>query len=245
MWLILTPIAWWVLMRCYPPELPTIGDPEELRQERRALGGLTTSEKKVIGLLATMLVLWIASSWIRTIDTTMVAMAGAVAMFLPGMNLLTWPRAERSIGWDALMLVGGVTSLGAAAGSTGLAKYLVGALPDMQMWSVAAVIALISAVTVLIHLPLPINPAIVGVLIPPIALLALATGQNPALYALPVAFTASCAMLLPLDAVAVITYAKGYYRMTDMLLPGAIISVVWVIVMTALMVWVAPMLGLL
>ena len=59
--------------------------------------------------------------------------------------------------------------------------------------------------TVLIHLPVPINPAIVGVLIPPIALLALATGQNPAMYTLPVAFTASCAMLLPLDAVAVIT----------------------------------------
>ena len=142
MWLILTPIAWWVLMRCYPPELPTIGDPEELRQERRALGRLTTSEKKVIGLLSAMLVLWIASSWVRAIDTTMVAMAGAVAMFLPGINLLTWPRAQRSIGWDALMLIGGVTSLGAAAGSTGLAKYLVAALPDMQMWSVAAVIAL-------------------------------------------------------------------------------------------------------
>jgi sodium-dependent dicarboxylate transporter 2/3/5 len=143
------------------------------------------------------------------------------------------------------MLIGGVTSLGAAASGTGLAKYLVAALPDMQLWPVAAVIALVSIVTVLIHLPVPINPAIVGVLIPPIALLALATGQNPALYALPVAFTASCAMLLPLDAVAVITYAKGYYRMTDMLVPGAIISVIWVILMTVLMVWVAPLLGLL
>ena len=245
MWLILTPIAWWVLMRCYPPELPTIGDPEELRRERAALGSVTTGEKKVLALLSLMLVAWIASSWIRALDTTMVAIAGAVAMFLPGINLLTWPRAQRSIGWDALMLIGGVTSLGAAAGSTGLAKYLVGGLPDMQLWSAAAVIALISAVTIVIHLPLPINPAIVGVLIPPIALLALDTGQNPALYALPVGFTASCAMLLPLDAVAVITYAKGYYRMTDMLLPGVIISAVWVVVMTALMVWLAPMLGLL
>ena len=44
-------------------------------------------------------------------------------------------------------------------------------------------------------------------------------------------------MLLPLDAVAVITYAKGYYKMTDMLVPGAIISVVWVILMTVLMTW--------
>ena len=245
MTLILTPVAWWVLMRCYVPEVATIGDSEELRQERLALGGLTTSEKKVLGLLSVMIVLWIASSWFRAIDTTVVAMAGAVAMFVPGMRLLTWPRAQQTIGWDALMLVGGVTSLGAAASSTGLAEYLVAVLPDMQLWPVAIVIALISAVTVIIHLPLPINPAIVGVLIPPFALLALATGQNPALYALPVAFTASCAMLLPLDAVAVITYAKGYYRMTDMLVPGAIISVVWVIVMTVLMTWVAPLLGLL
>ena len=114
----------------------------------------------------------------------------------------------------------------------------------MQLWPVAAVIALISAVTVLIHLPVPINPAIVAVLIPPIAVLAMATGQNPALYTLPVVFTASCAMLLPLDAVTIITYAKGYYRMTDMLLPGAIISVFWVILMTLLMMWVAPAVGL-
>ena len=245
MTILLTPIAWWVLMRCFVPEMQTIGDPEELRQERRALGGLTASEKKVVGLLSVMVVLWIASSWFPAIDTTMVAMGGAVAMFVPGINLLTWPRAQHTIGWDALMLVGGVTSLGAAAGSTGLAGYLVATLPDMQLWPVAAVILLVSTVTVLIHLPVPINPAIVGVLIPPIALLALATDQNPALYTLPVAFTASCAMLLPLDAVAVITYAKGYYKMTDMLVPGAIISVVWVILMTVLMTWVAPLLGLL
>ena len=76
MWLILTPISWWVLMRCYPPEMPTIGDPEELRRERsrRPADG---SEKKVLGLMSLMLVAWIASSWIRAIDTTMVAIAGA------------------------------------------------------------------------------------------------------------------------------------------------------------------------
>ena len=80
-----------------------------------------------------MIALWVASSWVRAIDTTLVAMAGAVAMFVPGINLLAWPRAQRTIGWDALLLIGSVTSLGAAAASTGLAKYLVGALPDMQV----------------------------------------------------------------------------------------------------------------
>ncbi len=240
---ILTPIAWWVIVGVFPPEVPAIGSAAEIREERRALGRFSSNEVKVLALLAAMIALWVASSWVRAIDTTLVAMAGAVAMFVPGMNLLAWPRAQRTIGWDALLLIGSVTSLGAAAASTGLAKYLVGALPDMQYWPVFAVIALISAVTVVIHLPLPVNPAIVGVLIPPIAVLAMTTGQNPALYTLPVVFTASCAMLLPLDAVTVITYSKGYYRMTDMLLPGAIISVVWVVLMAALMTWVAPAIG--
>jgi solute carrier family 13 (sodium-dependent dicarboxylate transporter), member 2/3/5 len=241
---ILTPVAWWVIVRVFPPEVPTVGSAAEIRDERLALGGFSASELKVLALLGAMIVLWVASSWIRAIDTTLVAMGGAIAMFVPGMNLLTWPRAQRTIGWDALLLIGSVTSLGAAAASTGLARYLVAALPDMQFWPVFAVIALISAVTVLIHLPLPVNPAIIGVLIPPVAILAITTGQNPALYTLPIVFTASCAMLLPLDAVTVITYSKGYYRMTDMLLPGAIISVVWVVLMAALMTWVAPAIGL-
>lgn len=242
--IVLTPVAWWVLVWWFKPEMASVGDPAELRTEQRALGPWSGQEKKVAGLLGLMIVLWVASSWFRFIDTTIVALAGAILMFAPGMNLLTWPRAQRSIAWDVLLLVGGVTSLGAAAGATGLAKYLVATLPDMTMWSVAAVIALISVVTVLIHLPLPVNPAIVGVLIPPIALLALSSGQNPALYTLPVVFMTSCALLLPLDSVTVITYAKGYYRMTDMVVPGLIISVIWVIVMTAMMVWVAPLTGL-
>jgi len=38
--------------------------------------------------------------------------------------------------------------------------------------------------------------------------LAMSTGQSPALYTLPVVFTALCAFL-PLDAVSVLTYARG------------------------------------
>lgn len=242
--LVLTPLAWLTIVRCFPPEMQRIGDPEQTRRERSALGKLGSAERKVIALLGAMIGLWVASSWVRAIDTTVVALAGAVVMFLPGVNLLTWPRAQRTIGWDALLLIGGVTSLAAAAGSTGLAGALVSALPDMQFWPIYAVVALLSLVAVLIHLPLPVNPAVVGVLVPPIALMALSRGQNPALFGLPVVITASCAMLLPLDAVTVVTYSKGYYRMTDMLVPGAIISAFWVLLMTAVMTWIAPLVGI-
>ena len=95
-----------------------------------------------------------------------------------------------------------------------------------------------------IHLVLPIGPVINLVLIPPIALLATESGYNPALLALPVAFTASCAMLLPIDPVPLLTYAKGYYRAIDLARPGTVISVFWVVVMTALMLLIAPLIGI-
>jgi sodium-dependent dicarboxylate transporter 2/3/5 len=58
-----------------------------------------------------------------------------------------------------------------------------------------------------------------------------------------VAFTASCAFLLPLDAVPLLTFARGYYRTFDMFVPGAVISVAWVVWMTALMMLLGPPLG--
>lgn len=243
--LVLMPLAWWVIVRYFPPEMKTVGEIDEIRNERLKLGAMSLAEKKVVGLLLIMIVLWISSTWIRQLDVALVAVAGAVAMFLPGINLLNWKQTERSIGWDTMFMIGGVTSLGAASVKTGLAQWLVNSsLGGIGEWNVVWVVAIISAFTVVIHLALPIGPVVNTVLIPPIALLAISTGHNPALYALPVAFTASCAFLLPLDAVPLLTYSKGYYRMFDMLIPGAIISIFWIILMTALMILLAPVLGI-
>ena len=165
-------------------------------------------------------------------------------MFFPGSQLLTWKQAERATGWDTMLMIGGVTSLGTASVNTGLATWLVGlALGGVTNWHIVFVLLAISAFTVVIHLALPIGPVVNAVVIPPIALLAIGADVNPALYALPVAFTASCAFLLPLDAVALLTYSRGYYRMHEMLAPGALVSAVWVIWMTVIMLVVGPFLG--
>jgi sodium-dependent dicarboxylate transporter 2/3/5 len=92
---------------------------------------------------------------------------------------------------------------------------------------------------------MPIAPIINAVMIPPIMVLGQQAGVNPVLYALPVIFTASCAMLLPLDAVPLVTYSKGYYKFFDMFKPGLVISIVWVILMTVLMLLIGPRIGLL
>ena len=243
--IILLPFTAWVLTKFFPPEFKTIGDLEDIHKERRHLGLISPDEWKVIGIMGTMITLWILSTWIPAFDTVLVGMCGACAMFLPGINLFTWNEVQKATGWDTLLMIGGVTSLGAASAQTGLAKWLVdSSLGGLQDWNTVWIIALISTFTVVIHLMLPINPVINAVLIPPIMVLASVAGQNPALYALPVAFMASCSFLLPLDAVPLVTYAKGYFKMFDMFRPGVVISIVWAILMTVSVMIFGPMLGL-
>ena len=57
--------------------------------------------------------------------------------------------------------------------------------------------------------------------------------------------TVRWALLLPLDAVPLVTYSRGYYRMFDMLPAGLVISAVWVVLMTALLIVIGPLVGLL
>jgi sodium-dependent dicarboxylate transporter 2/3/5 len=242
--IILLPLAAWIISRFYTPEIATIGSAGDIEKERSEMGPMSAAEIKVVLTVGVMVVLWILSTWVDSLDVYSIGIGGAVVMFLPGFKILNWKQAQAGTGWDALMLVGGVTSLGRASVETGLAQWMVdsslGGIADMNpVW----VIAMISAFTVVIHLALPINPVIVTVLIPPLAILAMETGVNPALYALPVAFTASCAFLLPIDAVPLLTYGKGYYKMLDMLPPGLVLSVIWVILMTALLAIVGPFLG--
>jgi sodium-dependent dicarboxylate transporter 2/3/5 len=243
---VLLPVAYWAILRASPPELSAVGDGRDVARERAEMGPLSLNEKKILGIFSVLIVLWIASTWVPAFDLALVALAGSIALFLPGIGFLTWREAEKSVGWDSLIMIGGVTSLGAASVSTGLAKWMVDvALGGLASLNPVWIIAAVSAFTVVIHFVIPIAPVINSVLIPPIVLLAISSGHNPALYAIPVAFTASCAFLLPIDAVSLVTFSRGYYRMLDMLRPGVIVSIVWVIWMTILLMLLGPRLGFL
>ncbi|MDA7640787.1 DASS family sodium-coupled anion symporter [Opitutaceae bacterium] len=242
--LILIPISWKVLIWFYPPEIEKLSKPVVFSDGPRK--GFSSAEVKVVMILGVVLVLWILSNWFpQKLDVTMVALMGSILFFLPGIRIMSWNDASRAISWDILLMIGGVTSIGLAIRDTGLATWVVTALFEgvgdvNTLWLILGV----SAFTVLIHLVVPIGPIVNAVMIPPIVALAIAIDQPPMLIALPVIFTASCAFLIPLDAVALITYSKGYYKMFDMFWPGAIISTVWVVVLTGLILLLVPWLGL-
>ena len=48
-------------------------------------------------------------------DITLVAICGAVACSCPASGLFSWKQVQQSTGWDTLLMIGGVTSLGIAS----------------------------------------------------------------------------------------------------------------------------------
>jgi sodium-dependent dicarboxylate transporter 2/3/5 len=98
--IVLVPVAWWALLRFYPPEIETIGEMNAVVAERAGMGPMRPAELKVLVLLGGMLLLWVLSTWFKQLDVALIALLGAIAMFLPGMNLFTWKEVERATGWE-------------------------------------------------------------------------------------------------------------------------------------------------
>ena len=84
-----------------------------------------------------------------------------------------------------------------------------------------------------------------AVLLPTLVSLASMKGINPALLAIPLGFSVSASLLLPLGPVPLVTFPAGYYKMYDLFKPGCIISLVWVGVMVVAMLGIAVPIGLL
>ena len=243
--LIMTVVSWWVLVKVFPPEVKSIGSVEDFNTERKTLGRWNSNEIKATVLIFILVSLWILSSWISVLNITIIAIIGSCVMFLPGINLIKWKDAQNGIGWSSVLIVGSVTSLGIASTQNGLSDWVVsnmlGGIGDMPLFWALLVICLF---TIILHLPIPVIPTIVSAIVPAMVVLAVSTGVNPALFALAVAFASHCAFLLPLDAVPLVTYSKGYYRMFDMFYPGSIISIVWAVVNTVILYFIGPLVGI-
>ncbi len=239
--LILVPISWYILVKVFKPEPIDQRVIEDLDREIEA--GLSLIEIKLLIVTGVMMVLWIGSSWIPVIDITMVAIAGLIAYFIPGIDVLEWDEFAEGVGWEAVLMVGGVTSLGAAVVQTGLGEWFVSqSLQGLASWGIIPATMAVGALANLLHLVIPISPAIIAVTVPSLLDLSGAANINPAIFAITTSFLAGCSMLLPLDAVPLITFTKRYYSMWDMFKVGSITSLIWVIIAG---VWVPAAISLL
>ncbi len=156
-------------------------------------------------------------------------MTGAIGMVLTG--VLSMDEAYQAVSWKTVFLMASLIPLGFAMELTGTAAWLVqqmlalvGDVNDLTMQIALAILATLFT--------LVMSNVGATVLLVPIAInIALATGANPAIYALIIALGTSNAFILPTHPVNALIMGPGGYKVKDYVRVGGPMSVVFLVVM--------------
>jgi len=217
--LVLIPFAWFLMLRVYKPAQI---DPEMIRAYKETLqaelqGPMGRKEISVLIIIFCMLIFWIASSWTPSIEIFTVTVLGCVLFFLPGIRVLSWEKFLAGMNWDIIFISGTVLTIAGALVDNGVSTWLVETLYPAHLTLPAhLLVGLAAFVAFVMLLMITSAPALITVLAGPFAAIALMNGVPPQLLIIALAFCACNCYLFPLDTVQLLTYSKGYYRMTDM-----------------------------
>jgi len=155
-------------------------------------------------------------------------MTGAVGMIISG--VITMDEAYKAVSWKTVFLLAGLLPLGIAVETSGTADYVVrhllAASGDVAPWILQALLAILAS-----SFSLVISNVGATVLLVPFAInLALATGADPAMFALTVAISTSNSFLIPTHQVNALIMGPGGYRVADFLRSGGIMTVLFLVV---------------
>ena len=214
--LVMLPVAWYFIVKVFKPAPISEEKIDGFVAQLSTLGKPSKKEALVIGVLAVMIVLWIASSWIPALNTTLVAILGMVFMFLPGVQLFTWKEFEKEVSWSTILMTGCVLCIGQLINTSGVAELLANICFKIEGGaSLILLIFKLAAFMYLMQIILPNGPAAISACSLPVIVAAQAVGMNAALFIVPLCVFCSWAMILPLNPVPMLTYSTGFYKMTD------------------------------
>jgi len=245
MFLLMILITWFSLVKIFKPE-PIKGEIlAELRSKTNQQGKADIYEQKVKIAIITLFVLWIAGSWIPALNATTVAMVGLVAMFLPKIDLMTWDEFCAGVPWAVVLVFGSVNVVAAAVLTNGAAKWIADLfISSTQNLAVFPILLLFSLFIVCMHAVFPVGPAGVAMFTAPMVSVATAGGFPPVITAFIIAFGFGATFLIPINPVFLISYNKGYYKMTDTLKVGLIPSLAMVVLLAILVPFIVSLIGL-
>ena len=241
--IVMIPLAWWLMRKVYKPAEVTTEQVKSFIGSMDIPDQMDSKEKKVCVITVVMLSLWIASSWVKGINVMIVAMLGCCVMFLPGIEVLDVKTFLRENSWDAFFLVGSVISIANAMISNGVSAAIANAIPAMNV-GLPVLLAFTAVLIFLTLVIIPVATSMIPIMAVPLIAIATGAGVSPALIMLAAALCAGNCYLLPLDTVPLITYAKGYYSMTDMAKSTAFLQIAMVVLCAIWLPLVGGLMGI-
>lgn len=205
-------------------------------QELEKLGKISFEERRVLTIFAITVFLWITRTLINGVfpglklSDTIISLLGAVALFAIPLNfkkgnfILEW-NDTRKLAWGILILFGGGLALAKGMASSGLVGLVTESIAQGNLPVLLTVSLLI--ILMLFMTELMSNVALVAVLGPVVA--GIAIGLNiPILNLLiPVTMASSCAFMLPMATPPnAIVFASGYVKVNQMVRAGIVLNLI-------------------
>ena len=247
--LLILPPAYLILVRVFPPEEIVLERGGAALKTGAVPARLTGAERKALSIFLLAVFFWLGDPLLATftgisIPLEAVALGAAVALFLPGINLITWKEAQSDIDWGGIVLIAAGLSLGMLVFETGAARWLA-LLLFSPIGGLAMALRIFLAVLIVEFLKVffSSNTATGVILIPMVIALAVSLELNPWYLAGPVAIATSLAFILVTSSPTnVIPYAAGYFSIRDFALPGIILTLVIPFCITAAFIVFGPLL---
>lgn len=221
-----------------------------ISDELKKLGKISKEERRVLTIFAITVFLWITRTLINHIfpglklSDTIISLIGAVSLFAVPLNfnkgtfVLQWNDTSK-LAWGILLLFGGGLALAKGMASSGLVDVITEAIKNGGFSPLVVVSLLI--VLMLFMTELMSNVALVAVLAPVVAGIAIGL-EIPLLNVLiPVTMASSCAFMLPMATPPnAIVFASGYVKVNQMVRAGIILNLLAVILLILYYMFVIP-----
>ena len=223
-----------------------------IREELQKLGPPSAHEKMVLSIFGVTVFLWIfrtlINRWIPGLELSDagISMFGAIALFTLPYNLkkrefiLIWKDTSR-LAWGILILFGGGLALARGMSSSGLVDLVSGSIANAEISVLFSAFLLIARM--LFMTELMSNVALVAVLAPVVAGIAIGL-DIPMLHLLiPVTIASSCAFMLPMATPPnAIVFASGHIEVHQMARVGFILNCLSIVLLVLVFQFVMPLL---
>ncbi|HEY0844290.1 MAG TPA: SLC13 family permease [Noviherbaspirillum sp.] len=237
-------LAWWWLTRSGFRIDTTNCCEQVLCVELERLGPLTTAERRIGGVFVLTAAAWIARPVLNDVglpwlsDNLISLLAGISLFLLPsgqarGVRLLDWDHAK-TLPWDILLLFGGGLAMAGAIEQAGLAGWIAAQLGEFG-WlpSTLLIGALVLMVTLLTEFTS--NTTTAATFLPLLGALAVSTGIDPLLLAVPATIAASCAFMMPISTPPnAVVFGSGRLTVGAMMRAGLFLNVAGSVAITLL-----------
>ena len=222
-----------IMMLMMPPEAKEIsGGQAAVQKSLSELGTITGREARLLILSLILLGFWATEGILHKFDSSTTTVIAIGFLFLPGIGVMDWRKANALIPWGTIVLFGVGISLGTAMLQTQAAQWLANLIVQwfgLNALPIMAILGVMAAFLVVIHLGFASATALASSMIP-IVIAVLQKVQTPGLSVLGMTlvlqFVISFGFILPVNSPqGMVAYGTDTFIARDFIKTGIVITV--------------------